>query len=156
MKNFSLVALVVVIAVLGVGILLLPMPQTSTAAPLPAPTPISVGATGNVPQLVTFFDARSVTADATSPCSYVGAYDKADVYYSITIDSGNINTTTLALKFGNSTDALVSGVNAGATIAASATSLNQFDVFGQYMCLTIDTTDAATGTVTVSANALLK
>jgi len=74
----------------------------------------------------------------------------------VTVEAANINTTTLTLQHGNTTSALVDGIGVASTVATDTTGLNQFSLFGAYLCLKIDATDASTGTVTVSANALLK
>lgn len=150
-----------VIAALVLVALLVSMvagPSAGVAAPAPAPTPVAAGkaASGAVPQVVTLLDAVATVDDVTGPCVYVADYEKADIYYSVTVEAGNINTTTLTLQHGNTTGALVDGLGVASAVATDTTGLNQFALYGAYLCVTIDATDAATGTVTVSANALLK
>ena len=163
MKNKSVITFAVVLAFAMIaGLLLVTAPQTTSAAPAPAPafapTPVAAGkaASGETPRVVTLLDARSVSDDATGPCMEVSAFEKADIYYSVTIDGSNVNTTTLTLQHGNSPASLVDGLNVAATVSTDTTGLNQFALYGAYLCLKIDTTDASTGTVVVSADALLK
>lgn len=133
-------------------------PSAGVAAPAAAPTPVAAGkaASGAEPVVVTLLDVVATVDDVTGPCVYVADYEKADIYYSVTVDGSNVNTTTLTLKHGNTTGALVSGLGVASAVATDTTGLNQFALYGAYLCLTIDATDAATGTVTVSADALLK
>lgn len=152
----------VVIAVGMILALVLAMPQQSEAAPglapAYAPTPVAAGKapSGAEPRVVTLIDARTVSDDATGPCVEVSAFEKADIYYSVTVESGNINTTTLTLQHGNAPGALVDGLGVASAVATDTTGLNQFALYGAYLCLKIDTTDASTGSVTISADALLK
>ena len=163
MKNKNAAVFVVVLAFVMVAALMLAAgPQTTTAAPAPAPmyapTPVAAGKapSGETPRVVTLLDARSVSDDATGPCVEVSAFEKADIYYSVTIDGSNINTTTLTLQHGNSPTALTDGLGVASAVATDTIGLNQFALYGAYLCLKIDTTDASTGTVIVSADALLK
>ena len=157
MRNIRFWIMAFVAAVLFVAfIAVVAGPQASTAAPMPAPTPVSVAASGAAPKYVKFFTAESTDADVTSPCIEVSNHNKADIYYSVTVDSGNVNTTTLTLQHGNSDTALVDGISVVSSVAATAAAMQQAEIFGGYLCLKVDTTDASTGTVTVTANALVK
>lgn len=149
--------IVIAIAAMLVSALLIATSiQPSEAAPMPAPTPISAPPGDASPSYRTFFDAQTATADATSTCWEISAYEKADIYYNVDIDAANINTTTVLLQHGNSPTALVDGIAVASAVAADAAAMNQFQLFGGYVCLKLDTTDASTGTITVTANALLK
>lgn len=130
--------------------------EPGQAAPMPIPTPVSVNASGTTPRYASFFTAEAVTADTTSTCVEVSAFNKADIYYNVTIDGANVNTTTLTLQHGNSDTALTDGVALQAATAVSVTNMQQVQIFGGYLCVKIDTTDTSTGTVTVTANALVK
>ena len=148
----AFVAAVLFVALLGV----MASPQASEAAPMPAPTPVSVNRTGYEPMDVTFFDAQSVTADTTSTCVALANYERADIYYNVTIDGSNVNTSTLTMRFGSSPAELASGVDLQAATAVSVTAVQQVQLFHRYACILIDTTDTSTGTVTVTAKALAK
>ena len=128
----------------------------SEAAPMPAPTPVAVDRTGAEPSIVDLIDARSTVDDITGPCVAVSSYERADIYYSVTIDGDNVNTTTLTLQHGNSPAVLVDGVAVASTVATTTEAMQQVQLFGAYLCLKVDATDASTGTVVVTANALLK
>ena len=130
--------------------------EPSQAAPMPAPTPVSVAASGTAPKSIKFFTAESTAADTTSDCVEVSGYNKADIYYSVTIDGSNVNTTTLTMQHGNSDTALADGANVAASIAVSTTAMQQMELFGGYVCLKVDATDTSTGTVIVTAHALVK
>lgn len=154
----SKIALLATIAlVLFAGLMLsMNVQQVGMAAPVPAPTPVSAERTGVEPMDVIFFTAESVTADTTSTCAALANYERADIYYAVTIDGDNVNTTTLTLQHGNSPGALVDGIGVVSAVAATASDMQQVQLFGRYTCLKIDTTDASTGTVVVTANALVK
>lgn len=151
-------AALVAVVLIALLVSMIAGPSAGVAAPAAAPTPVAAGkaASGAEPVVVTLLDAVSTVDDVTGPCVNVAAYEKADIYYTIDVDGTNVNTTTLTLKHGNTPAALVSGLNVVAAAAADASSMNQFATYGAYLCLTIDATDAATGTVVVTANALLK
>ena len=151
---FAAIAAIVLVALL---VSMVAGPSAGVAAPATAPTPVAAGkaASGVTPVVVTLLDAMA-TVDDVGPCVYVGDYEKADIYYSVTVNGSNVNTTTLTLQHGNTTGALVDGLNVAATVVTDTTGLNQFALYGAYLCVKIDATDAATGTVTVSADALLK
>lgn len=124
-----------------------------TGAPMAAPTPnAATERTNGLPQMYTFFNATTMTADTTSSCFELANYDVMDLYYNI--DQGTVNTTTLTLKFGNTESALVSGINIVAANAADANNLQPFQVFGRYTCIYADV--ANTNTITITVNALAK
>lgn len=152
---FAAIAAIVLVALL---VSMVAGPSAGVAAPATAPTPVAAGkaASGVTPVVVTLLDAMATVDDVVGPCVYVGDYEKADIYYSVTVNGSNVNTTTLTLQHGNTTGALVDGLNVAATVVTDTTGLNQFALYGAYLCVKIDATDAATGTVTVSADALLK
>jgi hypothetical protein len=127
-------------------------PAQVSGAPVAAPTPITADASGAAPQVVEFFNNRAITADTTSPCIDLSAYTKADFYYNI--DHGTVNTTTLTLRFGNSSSALVDGINLKASSAADEASLNQFQLFGRDTCVLANVSN--TNTITITVNALVR
>ena len=127
-----------------------------TAAPLPAPTPVSVAASGAKPEVIEFFNAEAMTADTTSRCTSVDAYSKADLYYLIDVDGSGAVTHTVTWQFGNDPEALVDGVAVASAVVADAESMQQYQLFGRYACLEVDMASGATGTITITANALVK
>ena len=139
-------ALMVAFVMLAVNV------DNSTAAPMPAPTPVSAAPRGIESSKVNFFDGDVMTADQVSSCADISAYEKADLYYNIDVSGSAIVTTYL--QFGNDPTALVDGVAVVAAASADAADMNQYQVFGNYMCLRVDV--ATTDTITVTANALVK
>lgn len=123
-------------------------------APMAGPTPVAAAksASGATPVVVELFNNRAMTADTTSPCVEVSAYEKADIYYSI--DQGTTNTTTLTLRHGNTPTALVNGINIAAANTADAADMNQFTLYGRYLCVLADVTNS--NTITITVNALVK
>lgn len=150
---------VLAVALILAGVLFMSMAgaASTVAAPAAAVTPVAAAKVGSGadPAVVTLLDHTTVT-DATGPCVNVEDYEKADIYYDITIDGGDVNTTTLTLQHGNTPSALVDGLNVAADVVTDATGLNQYALYGAYLCVKIDAASGATGDVTVSANALLK
>jgi hypothetical protein len=146
---FTIVTSLLLLALIAVFV---PQPAPVSGAPAAAPTPITANASGAVPQVVEFFNARAITADTTSPCIDLSAYTKADFYYNI--DHGTTNTTTLTLRFGNSPTALVDGINLVASNAADGANLDQFQLFGRDTCVLANV--ANTNTITITVNALVR
>jgi hypothetical protein len=143
---FTIAASLLLLTLIAVFV---PMPAPVSGAPAAAPTPITADASGAVPQVVEFFNARAITADTTSPCIDLSAYTKADFYYNI--DHGTTNTTTLTLRFGNSSSALVDGINLKASSTSDEASLNQFQLFGRDTCVLANVANGNTITITVNA-----
>jgi hypothetical protein len=148
-----------ILLALSVSVLLLvlfvsPVSMPATAAPVAAPTPVAAVDRGAaLPNVFTWFAGNSsIAADNTSACQDLSNYDTVDLYYKI--DQGTVNTTTLTLKFGNKETELVSGINIVAANVADANDMQQFQVFGKYMCVYADVGN--TNPITITVNALAK
>jgi hypothetical protein len=145
----GLVALAVVIllfaALLGV---LYDGPAQVTAAPPAAPTPATVTYSPGTHTLQTFYDAEAITEDGCSALFEIADVELVDLHW--IVDVGDVNTTTLTLRFSNenSVTNLVTGINVAASIAADQTNLQQFPLFGRYACLYADVTNTSPITIT--------
>lgn len=145
----TIVAALVLVAMLFGSISMATQP-TALGAPLAGPTPVSVTrpSSGEKAAYITFtpFNATALTAD-TTVCQDIGNFSVADVLY--VIDQGTTNTTTLTAKWGvGDTTNLATGVNVVATNTADATDMQQIQLFGRYLCLLADVTNANAVTVT--------
>lgn len=129
----------------------LPHADFAYSAPAIAPTPLSstIIAGPGLPQVVTWFNGQTITADTTSPCIDLSRYSTADIYYNI--DQTATNTTTLTLKFGNTSAAQVSGVNVVATNTADAAALQPFQLFGACTAILADVANSTPVAITVNA-----
>ena len=124
------------------------------AAPLAAPTPVSVTRPENArgPLLLKPFNNTVLTADTTATCQDIGDYSIADVIYQV--DQGTTNTITLTPKWSNDGSLLALGAAAVSANAADATEAIQIPLYGKYLCLYADVTNA--NPVTVTFEVLLK
>lgn len=150
----AIVALLLLVALLTA----IPGYGPVAAAPAAAPTPVSVTRPmgGGEFQVVTLFNTVAITADTTSSCFDIGKFAVADVQYTIdqTLADSVMNTTTLTTKWSVDGGTLVSGVNVVASNVADATDMQQVQLFGRYMCLTADVSNA--NPVTITARAIAK
>jgi len=120
-----------------------------TAAPLAAPTPVSVTHPQTIaPELFTLMNA-ALTADTRGTCLPVGAYNVADIEY--TVDQSTTNTVTLTLQHTNGGAVFADGATVVSANAADANSLIQAPLYGRLSCLYADVTNSNTVTVTVTA-----
>ena len=120
---------------------------TSQAAPLAAPTPISVSPRGPVPEFPTFFATDVITVSTRSDCFEVPEYGAVDVYWKL--DMAEVNTTTLKLQYSMDNSNYVDGLSFVSAAVADAESMNQYPVFGRWLCAyaTLTTSDPVTVTV---------
>lgn len=122
-----------------------------TAAPGAAPTPVSVTYSPGASSILTFWSASARTSDGCSPLREIRDVELADLQW--IVDVGTVNTTTLTLRFTNenSTAHLVTGIAVQSNIVADVTDLQQFPVFGRYVCLYADVTNSNPITITAIA-----
>lgn len=153
-ETWTLIMGVAIVAMIIVAVAMLPA-APADAAPAAAPTPVSAAPRGmETSTKINFWDAAALTADTTSTCYDVSAFEKADIYYSIDIDASNVNTTTVYMQHGNDPSALVNGVAVVSAVVADAAEMAQLQVFGGFLCLKADVTNS--DAVTITANALVK
>ncbi len=120
-----------------------------TAAPLAAPTPVSVTHPQTIaPELFTLMNA-AITADTRGTCVPMGAYNVADIEY--TLDQSTTNTVTLTLQHTNGGVVFADGATVVSNNAADANSMIQAPLYGRLSCLYADVSNTNTLTVTVTA-----
>lgn len=140
----------VLLVLLAVALLPLGVVQGAGPDPVAGPTPVSVtrpAADG----VITFdpFSARVVTGDVTSGCVDVGRFAVVDALYQI--DQTDVNTVTLTTRWSIDGVLMASGVHLVTGNAADATDLQQVQVFGRFLCVLADVTNASPVTITVQA-----
>ena len=120
---------------------------TASAAhpgPLAAPTPVSVNPGTGAGRAAVLWSAKAITSDTATPPMEVLNYGKADIQWLVdqTAVAGAPNTTTVKLQFSIDGVNWVDGVNAVAANVADASDMQQFAVFGRYVRLYADVTNA--------------
>ncbi len=144
--------ILVVMAVLGLfalALVALSGGGKATAAPAAAPTPVSVSAGSSTPDLFTAYTAKAIAADERSGCVDVSKFQRADVQY--LEDVGTVNTTTVTMQFTNDQVTFVDGLAVASAIVADGSAMQQYQVFGKYMCFYVNVTDTSPITWSVSA-----
>ena len=124
----------------------------ATAAPAAAPTPVSVSAGSAQPDLFTAYTAAAITADTRSGCVDVSKFQRADVQYLVDVDT--VNTTTVTMQFTNDKVTFIDGLAVASAIVADGSAMQQYQVFGKYMCFYVNVT--GTDPITWSISAALK
>jgi hypothetical protein len=153
MKTKNLVLLAVIVPILLFVLALSTLAGgPATAAPLAIPTPVSVSAGSAQPDLFTAYTAVALTADERSGCVDVSKFGRADVQY--LVDVGTVNTTTVTLQFTNDKVTFVNGLAVASAIVADGSDMQQYAVFGKFMCF--DMNVANTNPITFSISAALK
>ena len=119
-----------------------------TAAPAAAPTPLSVTYSPGTSTLQTIWSSEVITADGCSDLFEIRDVELIDLQW--WIDVGEVNTTTLTLRFTNenSTEHLVTGIAVASAVVADETNLQQHPLFGRYACLYADVTTSDPITIT--------
>lgn len=122
-------------------------PTNVAAAPAAAPTPVSSVSRADAGQYFMFFNDETLSADTTSDCFELGAYNLADLYYNI--DVTDPATVTLYLKFGNTESNLVNSVAIASNVTADASVMQQVQLFGRYVCAYATLVSTSTADITV-------
>jgi hypothetical protein len=119
------------------------------AAPMAAPTPLSVVYSPGTSTLQTIWSSEVITADGCSSLFEIRDVELIDLHW--IVDVGDVNTTTLTLRFTNenSVTNLVTGAAVASSIAADQTNLQQFGLYGRYFCLYADVSN--TNPITITA-----
>lgn len=152
------VAVAVVLLTLGMAALVGSLPGDVTAAPAPAVTVVAIEdpVSGDISQLIKFYDGVALTAD-DQQCRNLAEYRVVDLEYVVdqTAVAGAPNTTTVTLEHTNGAGATLAVNTTGQTVvsanSADADNLNRFDLFGQTTCVDIDVTNANPVTWTIYA-----
>lgn len=122
------------------------------AAPAAAPTPVSVSAGSAQPDLFTAYTEEAIAADERSGCVDVSKFQRADVQY--LVDVGEVNTTTVTMQFTNDKVTYIDGLAVASAIVADGSTMQQYAVFGKFMCFYVNLTN--TEPITWSISAALK
>lgn len=154
MKNkisMGVVAAVALLMILSVAFSALPGAPVA-AAPMAQPTPVSVSSGAGVTDFNTFYSVERLTADVRSGCVDVSKFKLADVQY--LVDVGTVNTTTVTINFTNDKVTYNDGSAVASAIVADGSALQQYAVFGRYMCMYVNVTN--TNPITWTITAVLK
>lgn len=119
------------------------------AAPMAAPTPVSVSSGAGATDFSTFYSVEAVTADERSGCVDVSKFKQADIQY--LVDVGTVNTTTVTLNFTNDKVTFNDGLAVASAIVADGSALQQYAVFGRYMCVYVNVANSNPITWTITA-----
>ena len=131
---------------------------TASAAnpgPLAAPTPVSVTGNTGRGQAAVLWQAKVITEDTATGAMDILNYSKADIQWLIdqTVVAAAPNTTTVKLQFSNNGVNWIDGINAVATNSADAGDMQQFAMFGRYVRLYADVSNANPITLTLAVAA---
>lgn len=115
-------------------------PQVS-AAPVAAPTPQTFNPSRTAANIVTYANAKTVTAD-TRWCADLRNYNGMDLQYVIDQDT-DVNTTTLKLQFSiDKVNFVDSAQTVVADNAADAAALQRYLLYGRWACIYADVTNS--------------
>lgn len=135
MRRFLLAAVAVAFVLALFVSLFSGSPQVS-AAPAAAPTPQTFNPSRTTANVVTFANAKSITAD-TRWCADLRNYNGMDLQY--VIDQGTVNTTTLKLQFSiDGSNYVDSAQTVVAANVADAASLQRYLLYGRWACVYAD------------------
>ena len=153
MKTRNYVVLAVALPVLAFALVLGTLAGGPVAAaPAAAPTPVSVSAGSNTPDLFTAYTEEAIAADERSGCVDVSKFQRADVQY--LVDVGTVNTTTVTMQFTNDKVTYIDGLAVASAIVADGSAMQQYALFGKFMCFYVNVDN--TSPITWSISAALK
>lgn len=155
-KNFAIVISIVAIAVLVALLAPLHYGKPATAAPAAAPafapTPVAGvvrGGNASPPKYGVFLGGTTViTADMRTGCIPTSGYDLVDLQWKM--DQGTPNTTTLTLHYTNDQVTFDVGPAIVAANAADANDMQQFALFGRFVCVDVNATNSNGFTPTIT------
>ena len=157
-KNIKALVAAFIVAFALLAVFAISFQGTASAAnpvPLAAPTPVSVTGNTGRGQAAVLWQAKVITEDTATGAMDILNYSKADVQWLVdqTAVAGAPNTTTVKLQFSNNGVNWIDGINAVATNSADAGDVQQFAVFGRYVRLYADVSNAnpVTWTLAVAA-----
>ncbi len=123
--------------------------QPVQAAPPAAPTPVANLYQSNEGRAVTFQSATALTADTNTRSVEVMNFDSVD--FQLTVDHGTVNTTTFTIQYSNDGTNWDDGLALLTNNATDVTEITRVPVFGRYMRVKQDLTNANALTVTLLA-----
>lgn len=151
-RKFFIVS--VALAALLFAVFALSFQGTASAAnpgPLAAPTPVSVNPGSGVGRASVLWSNKVITADTATGAMDILNYGKADIQWVTdqTAVAGAPNTTTVKLQFSVDGVNWADGINVLASNSADAADMQQFAVFGRYVRLYADVSNANPVTLTL-------
>ena len=130
------------------AIALLPTYIPANASPHVAPTPVANIPSDSGASTITFQPATALTADTNTRSSLdLKDFEYVDVSY--TIDHGTTNTTTLTIQYSNDGSNWINGVALVSNSAADGSDITRVPMFGRYMRINQDVTNANAITITL-------
>lgn len=127
-----------------------PSAYAAQPQPLYAPTPVSSDHSGIRADVVTFWETVTITEDTASNLQNVADHAEMDLQWVFdqTVVAAAANTTTLTLQFSNDGVNWVDGAAVVSANAADATDLQPQLVFGRYVRLSANVSNALPVTIT--------
>lgn len=155
MKN-KLIPLAGIVAMLTLGVLVSAgvfFGSPTQAAPPAAPTPVAdFLVPAGQPTTISFQTATALAADTNTSGIEVMRLGAVDMQYIIDhVGSGEVNTTTLKIQYSNDNSNWVDGLTLVSASAADGTTITRVPVFGRYMRVNQDVTNAVAITITLTA-----
>ena len=148
----SAAALVLFVAFIGLfGFAFHGTASAANPGPLAAPTPVSVNPGSGAGRAAVLWSAKVITADTATGAMDILNYGKADIQWVTdqTAVAGAPNTTTVKLQFSVDGVNWADGINVLASNSADAADMQQFAVFGRYVRLYADVSNANPVTLTL-------
>lgn len=135
-----------------ISLTLIPLGGLTQAAPPAAPTPIAdflmpVKNASAFP----FQAATRLTGDTATAGIEVMNLSAVDIQYTTVHTAGEVNTTTLTVQYSNDNTNWTNGLTLATANAAATTDLTRVPVFGRWMRINQDTTNANAITITILA-----
>ncbi len=123
--------------------------QPISAAPPAAPTPVANVLDTDGGRYFVFQTATALTADTDTRTVDVLAFDSLDI--AVTTDHGTVNTATFTVEWSNDGTNWDKGPAVLSANGADTTELTRVPVFGRYVRVEQDVTNANPLTVTITA-----
>lgn len=147
-KSYALIFGGVLGVILFVAFLGLVSSPNTYAAPSAAPTPVSnLDRGGMAAKVITLFSTDVLTADRNGPTQNIIGNDATDLQW--VIDQTAVNTVTLKIQYSVNGTNWIDGATFVTSNAADAGDMQQYPLFGQFVRVNADVTNASPVTITV-------
>lgn len=128
--------------------------QDAQAAPPAAPTPVADYLVAGVqPTTILFQSATALAADTNTTGVEIMRFGAVDLQYVVdqTAVASEVNTTTMTIQYSNDNSNWVDGLVLANANTADGTTITRVPVFGRYMRVKQDVSNAIVLTVTLTA-----